>query len=583
MTDDAKIELVHTLPGHAAEISAVAFSADSRWLFSGDRNGRGILWNRASGEKVAQMDRETINAATFLPDGQHLLTANNHRSVDIWPVPMNVAEPQRSLSHPDAVISLSVSDDGSLALTACNDGVVRLWKLDTGQVLRTLPLTAGPMAFAENLRNQMSMNGWDEEQLARKCELTATQISTLLTGRMLPSDEHRQQLAKALETKPEVFDRVTVSVAIAPDGKRGLTVQPADRIVRVWDLTTGEEMLFPDDDGQPAAFLHFRSRRGILWSAAFSSDGRRIVTAGGDTAQLWSLDDGLTMSERESMIFSPNASVAWADISPDGRYVATGSWDSTARIWDAASGQAIRKLGESVGEESRHQGRVNCAVFSPDGRWLLTAGDDRTARLWNTQDWSLQQTLSGHRGPVLHVAFSTDSRSIVTSSADHTARTWSWDESANRFVARHQLQGHSREIFQAAFSRDGGRVVTGSRDNTAIVWSLAGATPEVLHTLEGHTAAITSVAFSPDQRTPADVTDDSAATTVWSTRILTGSEDYTAILWDATTGEEILTLDGHSREVTSVGFSPDGRLVLTGSRDGRVILWLTRDTESTSS
>jgi hypothetical protein len=57
---------------------------------------------------------------------------------------------------------------------------------------------------------------------------------------------------------------------------------------------------------------------------------------------------------------------------------------------------------------------------------------------------------------------------------------------------------------------------------------------------------------------------------------LTGSKDYTAILWDATTGQEIMTLKGHLQEVTAVGFSPDSRFALTGSRDGTAILWLTQ-------
>jgi WD40 repeat protein len=79
-------------------------------------------------------------------------------------------------------------------------------------------------------------------------------------------------------------------------------------------------------------------------------------------------------------------------------------------------------------------------------------------------------------------------------------------------------------------------------------------------TLAGHTAAVTSVAFSPD-----------------GTRVLTGSRDNSAKLWDAETGKEILSLPGHTQEVTSVAFSPDGLSVLTSSRDGTAIIWLAKD------
>jgi WD40 repeat protein len=112
-------------------------------------------------------------------------------------------------------------------------------------------------------------------------------------------------------------------------------------------------------------------------------------------------------------------------------------------------------------------------------------------------------------------------------------------------------------VLSGRFSADaaGSLVITGSQDATAIIWDTRSGKP--LRTLKGHTAPVTSVAFSPD-----------------STRALTGSRDNTAKLWDAKTGKEILSLPGHTQEVTSVSFSPDGLNVLTSSRDGTAIIWL---------
>ena len=236
----------------------------------------------------------------------------------------------------------------------------------------------------------------------------------------------------------------------------------------------------------------------------------------------------------------------------------TASWDRSARIWDAQTRQTVRKLGREQGSAAdQHQGRVNGAVFSPDGQRILTVSDDGTAKLWKVGTWELERTLSGHTGPVLHGAFSHDGSQIVTSSEDTTARLWDTATGDERFA----LRGHDLAVLQAAFSTDDQRLVTGSDDNTAIVWDLQQDPPAKIHTLGGHTAGITSVAFLPDEM---------------STRILTGSKDYTAILWDATTGQEIMTLKGHLQEVTAVGFSPDSRFALTGSRDGTAILWLTQ-------
>ena len=82
----------------------------------------------------------------------------------------------------------------------------------------------------------------------------------------------------------------------------------------------------------------------------------------------------------------------------------------------------------------------------------------------------------------------------------------------------------------------------------------------MLHSLEGHTASVASVAFLPDGK-----------------RVLTGSQDNTAKLWDADTGKEILTLKGHSEEVTCVAASTSGRYILTSSRDGTAVVWLSLD------
>ncbi len=98
-----------------------------------------------------------------------------------------------------------------------------------------------------------------------------------------------------------------------------------------------------------------------------------------------------------------------------------------------------------------------------------------------------------------------------------------------------------------SFSPDGTRIVTGSEDKTAKVWDAR--TGTALLELKGHTDGVTSVSFSPD-----------------GTRIVTGSDDKTAKVWDARTGTALLELKGHTGEVTSVSFSPDGTRIVTGSR-----------------
>ncbi len=115
-------------------------------------------------------------------------------------------------------------------------------------------------------------------------------------------------------------------------------------------------------------------------------------------------------------------------------------------------------------------------------------------------------------------------------------------------------QGHSASINSTAFSPDGDRILTGSNDQTARVWDAH--TGKCLLILQGHSASINSTSYSPD-----------------GLRILTGSYDQTAKVWDAHTGECLLTLQGHSDSVSSTAFSPDGDRILTGSDDQTAKVW----------
>ena len=116
------------------------------------------------------------------------------------------------------------------------------------------------------------------------------------------------------------------------------------------------------------------------------------------------------------------------------------------------------------------------------------------------------------------------------------------------------FKGHTNLVNSASFSADGSRVLTGSEDKLAKVWdSKTGA--EVL-TLRGHTGSVNSASFSPD-----------------GSQVVTGSWDQTAKVWDAKTGAEVLTLRGHTFPIFSASFSPDGSRVLTGSYDQTAKVW----------
>ena len=322
------------------------------------------------------------------------------------------------------------------------------------------------------------------------------------------------------------------SAVFSPDGKRIVTAS-SDKTARVWDAATGQLI------GEP-----LKGHDEAVYSAAFSPDGQRIVTASQDrTARVWDAETGRPIGEP---LRGHDDGVWSAAFSPDGQRIVTASYDRTARVWDAATGQPI---GEPL---KGHDEAVYSAAFSPDGQRIVTASQDKTVRVWDAASGKpIGEPLKGHDA-MWSAAFSPDGRRIVTASSGRTAGVW--DAETGQQIA--ELEGHDDGVISAAFSPDGKRIVTASKDKTARIWDAESGKP-IGEPLKGHDDAVYTAAFSPDGR-----------------RIITASLDWTARVWDAASRTpKNEPLKGHDDIVSSAAFGPDGRRIVTSSYDNSARMW----------
>ncbi|DBB08019.1 TPA: hypothetical protein ACH3X3_009392 [Trebouxia sp. C0006] len=208
-----------------------------------------------------------------------------------------------------------------------------------------------------------------------------------------------------------------------------------------------------------------------------------------------------------------------------------------------------------------HSGPIQKVLLAPGGTDVVTASADGSARVWDMEIGDCVLLMEGHTAAVTDLAVANEGSVLVTSSADHTARVWTLDKGQCRAV----LQGHTAAVNAVAVDGQGRFAVTASADATGRVWDLHSG--QCAHVLRGHGAgaagagslvagAVWSVALTPDSR-----------------RVVTGSEDFTARVWDVVSGNCAHVLDGHTGWVVHVCTTADGLRCATASHDGTARIW----------
>ncbi len=487
----------------------------------------------------------------------------------------------------DRVVVAEYSPDGSAVLVAGGDGTARLLDAVSHEVLRVYSGHTGAV-------NDAAFSPGGERIATAGADQTAKVWETD-TGVILLSLDHGVAVTR---------------VAFSPDGQF-LVTAGNDNVARVWNAATGTLLLRLEGHTEP------------VLNAAYSPDGTRIITTSADdTAIIWDAVSG----ELLQTLIGHGGDVYSAAFSPDGTRVVTSGQGGTVYLWDPATGVQLSTV-------ARHGEAVYHVAYRPDGQAVVTASSDGTARVWNV--FTGQQILSfiGHVDVVYTAAYSPDGMQVATAGLDNTVRFWDADPGAELL----DIPGSTTSGLTADYSPDGARIASANMMNAVVIWDLATGTQAL--TLEGHLSGLTAVTYSPDGTRIATASRDGTlrvwdaqsgaellsipfegpwnvafspdgtrlvATAVFSptarvfdaatgealltigpltdwlrmavyspdgTRIAGASWDNTARVWDAATGQELLTLVGHVSDVYDVGFSPDSSRLITASRDGTVRIW----------
>ncbi len=284
----------------------------------------------------------------------------------------------------------------------------------------------------------------------------------------------------------------------------------------------------------------------------------RIASASEDqTVQVWDAATGsnpIIYRGHTDYVFA----VAW---SPDGKLIASGGRDKTVQVWPVPQGaQVVDPAAEgNVFTYRGHTTNVSTVAWSPDGKRIASGAWDNTVQVWEPTPESNTLTYKGHMSFVNTVAWSPDGKRIASGAWDNTVQVWDVTTRLTYVTYR----GHSSVVRSVTWSPDG-KFIASSDDLTAQVWNAS--TGEHIFTYSGHTTFVSAVAWSPDGK-----------------RIASASDDQTVQLWNAPSvgtrssgpiaGGDVFTYPGHSRGVRAIAWSPDGKLIISGSEDHTAQVW----------
>jgi WD40 repeat protein/serine/threonine protein kinase len=320
--------------------------------------------------------------------------------------------------------------------------------------------------------------------------------------------------------------------AFSPDGAE-LAIAGNDVRIR-----TGKNVFDSQDDVLPGT-----GPTSEAWCLAFAPDGRTLA-AGYDheddskpqTLLLWDLK-----AKKAIALAGHDATVMALAVSPDGKSLATASYDRTVCLWDLATGKCRMTL-------EGHTGPVRALAFSPDGRSIASGGSDLSLKIWNTGDGSLQTSWRGHDDMIRSLAFSPDGNHLISAANDRTIKIWhTKDWTLARRIA------NEAKVQAVACSPDGAQLASGNEHNNVELWDIASGA--LVMTLPGHSGKVRSVAFAPDGKT-----------------LASGGEDKTVRLWNLLAGQETLVFPTE-HFINALAFDPRSRRLAAALHDGTVKLW----------
>jgi len=612
LVDAATGKTGHKLTGHSGPVTGLAFSADGKQLVSSSADKTLRIWDVLNGKEVRAITSPAAgNDVAFNKDGSQILSADADNVIRVWKTTKDEkAEKDKDekdqqekpvvemKGHSKPVTSLDlILPAGSQVVSGSEDGTVQIWTISNGKAGRAMNLGApvtdvaaspdgkavaavspngtGKLWEAGNgkqiaelkgrLSRQQQLARLMEEQEVEKQRLADAQSDVKTAEKNLKDREESLKKAKEAKTKAdkalaEAEKKAKPFNDKIAAAKAELKKKPDDKGLKKKLDDAEKAGKKANDELQKAKNTAEAAARALklgetsVKRAKDRLDEKQKLQSAAEARKKKADADLKAAQDADKSDAEPFTAVAF---SADGQTVATGTESGRVRLWGGSDGQPLAVL-------DVHQSALADVAFGPNGLLLCGAKDKKLTAIGAGSSWKLvgrigtdsenPLDLSGSPfvGRVLSLEFSRDGKMLATGGGDpsRSGELMIWDVE-NRKLIREFPDAHSDTILDLQFNWDGTKILTGSADKFAKIFDVQ--TGKHVRSFEGHTHHVLGVAWQADGRT-----------------VATAGADNVIKVWNAKTSEQKRTISGYSKQVTSVQFIGVGANIVACSGDQRV-------------